>query len=422
MRTRLGPSQRSGCQRPARPLSERPPRRRRSSAAGREPAWDCRRLDRETDVLLDVELHAIPRRVRRGGEAGVGQRVQIGLELLVRAHLRQARLRHRQKSFGRDPPRDVLRLVVEVEELLHSVLVAALLERHQIVFDPERDGLANGRWHLGDAVAHLLLGIELRGQRAEADHHAHLAVLEELKRAVGAIGLARIDLGDSVPVGEVGEELQGLQILVAVDRPRVAGLPVAAVVPHPDRPLGLRFLGPERQRVADDAAAEPLDLAGGLYEFVPGLGRRRQARSPKQVLVVEEGPGARENRKAVELALILAAAGERPDEVVARPGRQHLLGGVEKLIPGVARERIQVEHVGPLIVLDHRAHLLIDRVPVDDPQIDLHAGLLRVLFRQALPEGLRVVLAVVGDHDRDRLGGGRLFGAPIAGAERHHSG
>src|SRR5207245_4797547 len=128
----------------------------------------------------------------------------------------------------------------------------------------------------------------LLGEGAEADHHAGLAVLEELERAVGAVGLARIHLRHAVAVREVGEEREGAGVRLAVDRPSVAGLPVTAAVPHPDRPLGLRLLGTERQGVADRAAAERLDLLRGLHELVPRLRRRGDPGLREAGPVVEE--------------------------------------------------------------------------------------------------------------------------------------
>ena len=226
-----------------------------------------------------------------------------------------------------------------------------------------------------------------------------------------------------MPVGEIGQEPERLHVLVAVDGPRVARFPVAAVVPHPDRPLGLRFLGTERQRVADDAAAERLDLARGVDELVPGLGRPGEAGAGEEVLVVEERARARQNREPVELALILAPAREGLDEVVPRLRRQHVVGRVEELVLGVAGEGVQVQHVRRLARLDHRADLLVDRVPVDDPEVDLHAALLRILLRQALPEGLRMVLTVFRDHHGDRLAAAAgPLGPPIARAEQERGG
>src|SRR5437660_4499424 len=75
---------------------------------------------------------------------------------------------------------------------------------------------------------------------------------------------------------------------------------------------------------------------------------------------------------------------------------------MEQAVACVGRERVQIEHVGWLVVLDHRADLLVDRVPVDDAEIDLGAALLAVLLGERLPEGPRVVLAVVGDDDGER--------------------
>src|SRR5262249_61146064 len=132
-------------------------------------------------------------------------------------------------------------------------------------------------------------GAELRGQWSAGYAHGALAVREELESAVGPIGLPGIGLRHLVRVGERGEERERLDVLVAVDRPLIAGLPVAAVVPHPDLPLGLGLLGAERQRIADHAIAQGLDLLGGLQELVPCLRGRCEAGLREKGLVVEEG-------------------------------------------------------------------------------------------------------------------------------------
>src|SRR5262249_18336957 len=127
---RLGPSQRS---------AERATTRGRASAsapAGRRdgvllqlvehPSRVAVGLHGAPDVLLDVELHLVPRGIGRRRQARVREDVEIRAQLGVRAHLRQAGLRDRQESLGGDPSGDVVGLVVEVEELLHRVLVVLL--------------------------------------------------------------------------------------------------------------------------------------------------------------------------------------------------------------------------------------------------------------------------------------------------------
>src|SRR5256885_5793262 len=89
-------------------------------------------------------------------------------------------------------------------------LVCRLLlekKKHQIVLDAERERLVARRGHLRDAVFDLALCVELLGERAEADDHPDLAVLEEPKPAVRAIGLAPLHLRDVVAVG--GERGEG---------------------------------------------------------------------------------------------------------------------------------------------------------------------------------------------------------------------
>jgi len=407
-----GPSQRSACQPPGvrrRPTCVPPPPRLLAAGARPAPAGGCRPAARRD--RCSAGRRRLP---------GLRQRVEVWPEPGVAAHAVDARSGDGKKTLGGDPARDVLGLVVELEELLHRLLVARLLERHEVVLDAEGDRrVAVGR-HRGDAVRHLALRVELRGERAEAHDHADLAVLEELEGAVGPVGLSRVHLGHPVAVREVGEELECLEVPVAVDGPAVTGLPVAAVVPHPDGPLRLSFFRPQGQRVADRAAAEVADLLGGLHELLPGPGGCRQAGPGEQSLVVEERTGAGEDREAVELAAVLAALGEGRQEVLAGPVGQHLVGRVEQPVLGVAGEGVEVQHVGRLVVLQHGGDLLVDRVPVDDLELDFRAGLLRVLRRQRLPERLRVVLAVVRDDDLDRCSGAR---APVAGAERQrHAG
>jgi hypothetical protein len=403
MRSRLGPSQSSA--RPApRPGAAVSALRRVLLEAVENLLGIAARLDGGPDVLLHVELDLVPHRVGGGRQARARQRGEVGLELLVAAHLLEARLRHRQESLRGDPAGDLVRLVVEVEELAHRLLVALLLEGHEVVLDAEGDRGAGVARHLGHAVVDLLLGVQLGGEGAEAHDHADLAVLEELEGAVGAVGLARVDLGDLVLVGQVGQERERLHVAVAVDGPPVARLPVPAVVPHPDRPLGLRLFGAQRQRVADRVAAGGLHLARGLHELVPGARRLGDARAGEQVAVVEERAGAREDREAVERVAIGAAAREGLEEILAGLRRQRLVRRVEQPVLRVARERVEVQDVGRLVVLDHGADLLVDRVPVDHLQVDLGPGLLGVLLREALPERPRVILAVLRDDDLDRLG------------------
>ena len=124
----------------------------------------------------------------------------------------------------------------------------------------------------------------------------------------------------------------------------------------------------------------------------------------EQIAVVEEGARAGQDREAVELVAVGAAPREGLEEVLPRLGRQGLVARVEEAVLGVARERVQIEHVGRLVVLDHGADLLIDGVPVDHLQVHLHPGLLGVLLGQALPERAGMVAAVLRDHDLDRLG------------------
>src|SRR5437867_1635352 len=236
--------------------------------------------------------------------------------------------------------------------------------------------------------------------------------------AVRTVGLSRVDLGHLVPVGEIGEKLQRLEVLVAVDRPLIAGLPVTAVVPHPDGPLGLGLLGTQRKGVADGVRAERPDSPGRRDELVPRPGWRGDPGAREEIPVVEEGACAREDREPVELALVLTAPDERGQEVFTRPGREDLVRRVEQSVLRVAGEGVQVQHVGRLVVLDHRGDLLVDRVPVDDLQVHLDAGLLRVRLGEGLPEGTRVVLAVVGDDDLDRREGAALGAASLVAGGR----
>ena len=158
-------------------------------------------------------------------------------------------------------------------------------------------------------------------------------------------------------------------------------------------------------------------LLRGLHELVPRPRRPGHAGLGEQVAVVEERAGARRgsgSRRACPGTRRRARRRSRKSSRVF--GRQDLVGRVEQAVLGVAREGVQVEHVGRLVVLDHRADLLVDRVPVDDLQIDLDAGLLRVLLGQALPERARVVLAVLRDHHLDGLAAAR----PAAGADERH--
>src|SRR6266542_2896508 len=82
----------------------------------------------------------------------------------------------------------------------------------------------------------------LTGNGDEAQRHDRrrggLALREQLPDTVGAVGLARVRLGEAL-AGELLHELQGRDVLRAVDRPLVALLPVAAVAPHPERELRL---------------------------------------------------------------------------------------------------------------------------------------------------------------------------------------
>ncbi len=336
------------------------------------------RLHRQPDVLLNLELHLVPCGISRRDQLRVRERVEVGLDLGVRAHPVQAGLGDREEAFGGDPPGDGFGLVVQLEKLRDGLLIPGLLEGHEIVLDGQGHGSACVRRHLGDAVVDLALGVELLAQRTEAHHHADLAVLEELEGAVSPVGLPWVHLGHLVLVGEVREELQRLEVLVAVDHPPIAGLPVAAVVPHPDRPLGLGLLGAQGQRVADRPLAESLDSLGGPDELVPGFRGRPDAGPGEQILVVEEGPRAREDREAIELALVLAAPGERRQEIVLGFERHDLVGRMKQPVLRVAGKGVQIQHVRRLVVLDHRGDLLVDRVPINDLQVDLDAGLLRV--------------------------------------------
>src|SRR5437763_4683808 len=129
MRARLGPSQSSASQR--RPLTrgaaaDASARSRRDGVAlelVEYLLWIAARLHGEADVLQDAELHAVPRRVGGRPQPRVGTGAEIRLERGVGAHALEAGLRHRQEALGRDPPGDVVRLVVEIEELLHRLAV-----------------------------------------------------------------------------------------------------------------------------------------------------------------------------------------------------------------------------------------------------------------------------------------------------------
>src|SRR6185503_20744584 len=113
----------------------------------------------------------------------------------------------------------------------------------------------------------------------------------------------------------------------------------------PDGPFGLRLFGPQRQRVADGAAAERGDLARRRHESIPRPWGAGKPGAIEELRVVEERTGARENRKAVERALVLAAAREGLEEVLLRLRRQHVGRRVEQAVLGVAGEGVEVQHV-----------------------------------------------------------------------------
>src|SRR6478736_5644736 len=141
-----------------------------------------------TEVLLDGELDLVPRGVVGRRELRVGQRVEVDLQRLLVGEVRDARLRDREEALGLDEGVDLVGGVVEVVEGLDRLLVARLLERHEVVGDTE--GLALGAVvgrERRDAVVDLLVLVEGGGERAEADDHAGLAGLEQVE-GVGAVG------------------------------------------------------------------------------------------------------------------------------------------------------------------------------------------------------------------------------------------
>src|SRR5947199_10784516 len=120
MRARLGPSQSSASQR--RPLTrgaaaDASARSRRDGVAlelVEYLLWIAARLHGEADVLLDVELHAVPRRVVGRHQPRAGQGVEVRLERGAGAHALEGGLRQRLEALGRAPPCHLARLGAEV--------------------------------------------------------------------------------------------------------------------------------------------------------------------------------------------------------------------------------------------------------------------------------------------------------------------
>src|SRR5262245_28095237 len=116
--------------------------------------------------------------------------------------------------------------------------------------------------------------------------------------------------------------------------------------------------------------------------------RRRPARSrgsgSRRAFPRTHRPG----RRRAESPRACGARGPRPPSGADRPSRRW------RTRSGSARPAAGC--------LDHRGHLLVDRIPVDDLKVHLDAGLLRVRLGEGLPERACVVLAVVGDDNLDR--------------------
>ena len=206
-------------------------RRSRPSSAGRRGWPSGRRRCRAPMFCWTASLTLSQVGSSVGVRCDVGQGVEVDLELRVGRERREAALGDRQEALGLDERVDLVLLVVQVVERLDGLLVARLLERHEVVGHAEGLRLAAilGR-HRRDAVADLLVLVEVgRPAGRSPTTMPTLPDLNRLKR-VGAVGPAGVVLGDLVVHRELLQERQRLDVLGRVDRPLAAGLPVAAVV------------------------------------------------------------------------------------------------------------------------------------------------------------------------------------------------